>query len=60
MHHLAGNMRKEGFKQKNLHMLLYKMTGAPKCRTLTQQLVEMKNVGAAGYNRMNETTDKMH
>lgn len=60
MRRLADNMRKEGFKQQKLYMLLYKMTGAPKCRTLTQQLVEIKNVGAAWYNRMNETADKMH
>ena len=58
--HLADNMRKAGFKHKDLHVLLWKAARAPTVREFDCALGELKAANKACYNWLKETADKSH
>ena len=50
MRHLADNMRKAGFKRKDLHALLWKAARAPTVQEFDIAMSELKKANAACYN----------
>lgn len=60
MRHLADNMRKAGFKHKELLTLLWKAARAQTVQEFDTAMAEMKNVNAACYKWLTETADKKH